>query len=122
MDLQIKLTDEQLKGAVSEAVVAAISQQDRQTLLREAVQYLLEKDPNGYDKLSPIQRAFRGAIDSAARDACKKAVEDNQELQAEIAKMIAEAVTRAIGSTEARQKLVENLADKIGDCICPRRY
>jgi len=119
MKLEVSLTDEQLKGAVSEAVMTALSEADRRTLIQNALNHLLTpaKPQYGSRATTPLQDAFDDAISRVARKLCEERISADPEIAAQVNALIGDMVKKAFGDDSVRDKIVGGLVSKFRDLI-----
>lgn len=112
--MELKLSDDQLKSLVSEAILNAINQEQRAILIKEAIQHLLQpKDGSGYhgQRMSPLQDSFNIAVQRVAHDICRDALENNADIKEQIRALVAESFRKAL--VDERSSTVERVTEGI---------
>lgn len=105
----------QLIGA---SVMNAITSEQRDLLIKGALEYLLTKNGDRYsDGKSPIQEAFNIAVRSFAMECVRNELKEGGAFTDQVKAMINEAATKAF--TEQREKIVESMADAIAKGFKP---
>lgn len=118
--MQIQLTDEQLGGLLSKAVVASLDETTRAALIERALAHLVTPPkPNGYGGRadpSPLYQAFQFAIEQVARKRATELLADNPEVQAQIDGLLREALERTF-SGDKREEIVQRLSYTLADSL-----
>ena len=122
MDLSVKLEGDAINNAITAAVLRALDDKTRDVLIGGAINYLLQKPLNQYEKRSALEVAFGEAVRKAATERCQELVAKSPEVQAAIDGLILEAVKKVTADADYRGGLVDRLADKIAEAITPDKY
>lgn len=110
--MKVDIPEEQWGAMVGAAVMSAITDENRDTLVKEAITHLLTPEKNhtyGRNR-SPLQQAFDCAVANEAR----KCVADqlDSELGGKVSQIVQEAIAKAFAD-ERRLKLIDNISDSI---------
>ena len=110
--MKLDIPQEQFGSLVGAAVMQAITQENRDTLIQEAIQHLLSPSDNSYygRKRSPLQAAFDHAVEQKAREFIGQTLDEM--LAGKIKSIAEEALLKAF-SDDRRDKLINNMADAI---------
>ncbi len=111
--MEIKLDDKLIKSVVSEAILSAMDAQQRELLLKNAIQYLLTKQDGygGRQQPSPIESAFNTAVENAARILVAEMLGGDDGFKNTIRGLIVSAVDKL--ETDNRDERVRRIADAI---------
>ena len=117
--MEIKLDGEAVAEIASAAIFQSMSTDARENILKQAVQALLTPDKDsryspGYGK-TPLQQAFESAIQQAAFKAVREFVETNEEIKAEIDKLLGPLILGVVKDQADRYD--DSLAEAIGKAI-----
>lgn len=112
--------DVDLAVMVQEAVMAKITPESRDELIRGALAQLLAGGTNSYDKRSQLQQIFDRAAINAAERLIAPMLESDAEFAKNLKEMIVEASTRLYGVN--REKVVEKMAAAMEKAIIGDRY
>lgn len=124
MEIQVKLEDAKIREAVSEAVLRSLDEGSRNSLIEAAIAHLLTPASDGYRKgTSPLQVLFNQAIESVASSELEKvmAAEDSM-LRMRLRALHEEAARRVFDDMDARQKIVDKVANGIRCAITGERF
>jgi hypothetical protein len=124
-ELKLQLTDDNLKAIMSEAIMTALTEEQRAVLIKGALQYLLTAPPSsGYNSrppTTPIQDAFNEAVRKVAFKVCEEAVSADGELKRQIDTLVADVAKRAFAE-DRREKLITKMADAVTSALTGERY
>lgn len=117
--MEIKINSEAAASIASAAIFDSLSQEARESVIQQAIQYLLtpEKDRNRYSHgKTPLQTAFEQALTVAAHKAVAERVESDPEIKAEIDKLLGPLTVQAIkaSSENYRDELAEHVGVAVG--------
>lgn len=109
--MDIKIDPEVLREIVAAAIMAQIGTDGRDRLIEAAIKSLLTpvKSSYGDESSSPLDDAFRIAVDQAARQMCREYVE-RPEVQAQLQVKLAQALPVLLESLYAGEELATALA------------
>lgn len=99
----IKLTDEQWSGIVGAAVLQAVTPENRDTLIKEALANLLTpKSVGGYGSraTSPLQDAFSQAMHRHAYEEISRLLKEDPEIIANLQAVIRTAIVKMLENEE----------------------
>lgn len=114
MNVEINLNEGQLKEIVSEAILRAIDEKQRETLIAQAIAHLLAEEKTGYSRdQSPIKRAFNQAAYEVAIQSARSALAGDPAVKEKIVGLIAEASERVFETN--RERTVERMAQAIAE-------
>ena len=100
--MNVTLSNEQIEKAVQAAIFESITQDQRDLLIKGALQHLLTEQSNAYSgRRSPLQEAFNSAVHTHARKAVEESLADNADFKAALDKMIAEAMAKFMAADKA---------------------
>lgn len=113
--LNLGITDEGLKALAGEAVLRAIDQATRDTLIKSALTHLLSHSGStGYGgrRYSPLEDAFHAGMRNVADKLVQEFLDKDDSVKVEVQKLIAEAWNK-MQSVDLRTKIVDNMANAI---------
>jgi len=113
-NLTVNLGDLDLKEVVSAAILKALTDKQKEILIKDSLTFLLSQDKNSSyygDKISPLQRAFRASVEEVAKEIITATLKEDTDIKAKISKLISDAVERIY--TNDRDTTVKRIADKI---------
>lgn len=116
--MEIKLDAETVAGIASAAIFDSMSQEARDSVMKQALQFLLtpEKNRNGYGVgETPLQTAFNSAIQQAAFKVVKEKIENDLEVQNHIRHILGPLLISALDA-EA-EEYNSSLADALGNAL-----
>lgn len=117
-ELTLKLSDDQLKGALSEAILSTLDQATREAIIRGAVNYIITKPQSGgygSDQRSPIERAFHEAAYTVAREIATKELANDSDFLDKLRGLLREASERAF--VEQREEILTNITKTMVDAM-----
>lgn len=113
--MQVNLDQVMLQNIIAEAVFVSISEDQRKTLITAAIASLLKQDENGSSyygsKTSPLERAFREAVQRVAEKCAQQMMTENAEVQAKIQGLLNEALVVVMDTN--REQNVKRIAEAI---------
>jgi hypothetical protein len=120
MEAKIEFNEENLKQAMSAAVLSTIDDIGRDKILAKAIEHLTTPDKDGYGRNkthSPIMIAFENASEKLALDIIKKEIEkENSDLNAAIKNVVAKGVEKWL-DTDNQDRLAERIASAISSAM-----
>jgi len=103
------------------AIYAALDQQKKDTLIKEALAFLLEPNRTGYGtRDSPLMDCFREEARKYAHEACIKYIAEHEEFRTAIDTAIVEGYKRFL--TTFGEKLYDKIGEHIADALSKRDY
>lgn len=120
-ELNVKVTDEQLGGIMSEAILKALDTPTREALIRDAIKFLVApKESYGFGRNmpSPIQDAFYRACQDVARVLANEMLTANAEFRDRVQHLVAEATVKVF--EDDRVKTVETIATAMVSALRPK--
>lgn len=118
MSIDISMNSDQLKDLVQEAILRAMDENQRETLIQAAIRHLLTSDSTYGRRESPIQHAFNSAVNGVAILIAKEQLEANTEVSAKMESLIQAALVKVMD--ENREKTIERIAAAITDGLAYR--
>jgi hypothetical protein len=116
--MEIKLDAEAVAGIASAAIFDAMSADMRESVIKQAVQYLLTPEENrgrfGPGK-TPLQNAFDQAIQQVAYKVVKERIEEDPVISEHIQSLIHPLMTQALNAEAVDYETT--LADAIGSAM-----
>jgi BMFP domain-containing protein YqiC len=109
--VDLKIDTPQLRELLAEAVMASMDQVKREALIQGAVQHLLAKSNDSYNRTSPIEQAFQYAVRDVATKLANDMLTNDKEVEAKLRGLVNEALERLM--TTNREATVTKLADAI---------
>lgn len=116
----IKLDDDSVRGLVAEAVLSSLSAEARNTLITDALKWLMtpreEANNRGYGTVkrpSPLEEAFRDAVNRAANQVVSEYLQNDPQTIENIKTLYAEAMHKLM--TDGRIDTVNAIASAIGE-------
>ena len=122
--MNIDITDANLKAIVAEAILANISGEKRDAVMKEAIAFLLVPEKNDYGSVrrpAPIEQAFRDAAAQIAKEEARKMLDSNSEFQTKLKELLVEGVA-AMFEGGRREKTVKTISDALERAFCGDRY
>ncbi len=119
--MDLKLDDKKLEEILVAAVLSQLDGEARDRIMREAVVYLMTPQSSGYagsKAESPIQRAFRDAVNGVARTVAVEMLEQNEDVKTKLRTLLSDAAEKAFG--EKRAEWVDRVASAIQDGLSGR--
>jgi hypothetical protein len=117
--MRVDLPEELIKKVAAEAILTAINQEQRDTLIRNAVAYLLTPDDKGYGRReSPITSAFNDGIRAVASRLAVEMFEKDETVKNRINELLTEALEKMMG--ENRAKTVDRIASALTEGMAYR--
>ena len=117
VDITVDLDDDQIASVATSAILAMITGEQREAIVERAVRSLLMPDSHSYGNESPLQRAFKLALDRVATKVCEEEIGRSPEIMAHVQELVQGAVKRVLGDEERKAKMIEEIAYKIGDAL-----
>lgn len=120
--MEIKLSEEMMRELVGEALLKAITEEQRTVLVQGAIRELLSPKRDGYSGRSstPLQDAFNRAIYDVAHKLVAEKLTADPEVQAKVGALVSEAFVRAF-EADRREDLVSKIARAISDGLAGGR-
>jgi hypothetical protein len=99
-DLNITFDNEQMRGLLHESILASITPEMRESMIREAVAQLTAPKESAYGRKDPstLQMAFKVAVDNLAAQLAREVLEESAELREQIKEKVVEMVTAFVAS------------------------
>jgi hypothetical protein len=119
--MDIKIPQEQWGAMIGAAVMASVTQENRDALIQEAIKFLITGERNSYGNISPLQQAFNQAVRHEALKVIEADATANSELTKLVRGVISDAVEKIVVG-ERREKLVDKVADAIVAGLSLDRY
>lgn len=116
--MNIQINPDDVKALVSEAILKTLDDEKRATLIKDAIAHLLTPPTGGgygYDKTTPLQSAFRVAVEHTARRLCLEMLEQDEGLKGQIRALLTEAMEKAM--TTQREKVVNDMAENFASWL-----
>lgn len=113
-DFNLKLDENSLKQLAAESILAQLSDENRQDILKQAVSYLLTpKESRGYGSSgkTPLQESFETEIGRLSMHVAAEVLGEMPEVKEKLKTMMVEAVERAF--EQNRETTVGRLADAL---------
>lgn len=114
----LNLDDASLRALAAEAILQGISQDQRERLIKAALESLLERKSDGYygrEQTTPIQAAFNAAMRDIARETAEDMLENDPAVKEAIRGLISDAYLQM--TTERRATVVASLADALSRAL-----
>lgn len=115
--MEIKLSDEQLRTLVTEALFEKLDPESVKKMVTDALGLLMVPEKDNYGGIrrpGRLQSAVEDALLKVARDVCTNEMA-NAEVKEKLASMVKEAITR-VTDTE-RDKTVEHMASQLSKAM-----
>lgn len=110
----MELSDKQVATAAQAAILNAISGEDRDVLITEAIGdiFKVRKSENyPYDEISVMRDVFRSVVSGLAREEVRKVMEKDEAIRGRITDVVTASLEKALEDGE----LVDSIARLIGD-------
>lgn len=118
----IKLDPEIMQQVIGKAILEAIPQDQRNNILKDAIDYLLTPIRSTYSSNieSPLQSAYNSALRKLAEQECRTLLENNDSVHKKIQELISEGVVRALADN--RDKLINKITSVVCDGLFGKGY
>lgn len=105
--MKLDLDEATMRGLVSEAILRGIDDKARDTIVKDAVTYLLKEQSDSYGTQlpAPITSAFRNAIHGVAESVVRDMVKNDESIRARIVDIAQQAFTKALESDDIVHKM-----------------
>lgn len=116
--MEIKLDGAAVAEIASAAIFQSLSEQQRENVLKQAVEALLSPDKNHHSTLygkTPLQQAFEQAIQQAAFKAVHEKIAEDPEVRAKIDELMGPLILGAVKEGAVRYN--DSLSDAIGRAV-----
>lgn len=111
--MHVEIKEPQLKELISAAFMEMLTPENREKILREAIENLLRSSTNNpYDRRSELQRAFDMATYRVVEDMARDFIEKDESVKGKIRELMLAGIERAF-TGEKREKLIENVASSL---------
>jgi hypothetical protein len=119
--MKLDIPADQFGSLVGAAIMQTVTQENRDTLVKEAIQHLLTpvKGYGSNPPKSPLQNAFDYAVEQKAKDVIGQTLDGM--LSEKVKEVVEESLVRAFAE-ERKDKLVQNIADAIIKGFSVERY
>ena len=116
--MKVELTPEHLESIFSIAILNALDDETKNTLIQGAITYLTQPVKVNYgnqQKLSPLELAFRSALDASARKHIEQYLQEHEEFDKKVREIIDEAIGQIMGDKKDRivGKMVNIISDNL---------
>lgn len=119
--MEIKLDSEAMQNAVSAAVLSAITNEQRDILMKGALAYLMNKsNSNSYNSPTILQDAFNQAIRESARKLADELIAKDESVQERLKTLFAESMETVF--VTKREDVVSKMADAFIKSMNADRY
>jgi len=121
--MELKITDNDLKNALSEVILVQIGQDGRDLLIKEALRGLLEKRSAQYGQKSTsvVEEAFGAACSRLAFEVIDKLVANDPQVRAQIEDFAREAIAETMAGAD-RSKIIDAFNSAFAKAISGERY
>lgn len=109
--MQVNLESIDFKEIFSAAIVDKLDKESKDTLIKQALHYLLTPSAYGYGRLTPMQEAYNNALRYKAEEYVKEFIDSDTSIKETIKGIITDAVNKIM--TDNREKTVSKVAEKI---------
>lgn len=119
----LQINDDALKAIVTKAILDTISAEQRDILLKSALEHLMAPgDPSSFGKRapSPLERAFQSGVERYAYRLIEERLENDPAWKAAIDGLLTEAWAKFVG--EKRTEMAEKLSSALGRALLGERY
>lgn len=127
MSAAIQLDKTQLDQLLHKAIVDSLGADGQQRIIDAVIKHLTRPQGNGgfrggvnYEATSILQDLLNDSAQAVARQVCREKVENDPEFRAKVESVYADAAAKLF-SVENREKLVEKMADKMGEALSSYR-
>lgn len=122
MNVNLNLTDPKIQKAIQTALILGLSEEAKQTMIQEAVKYLVTPTSNGYNstKESPLGQVFKRSVESVASQWIREEIDkpdsivrkQMQELTTEVVKRMLDK-TMTVGIVSAIETLFQKILNRL---------
>lgn len=120
--MDVRLDDEAMKTLVAKAIMDSLTPEKREALITTAVKELLNRsESTRYDSPTHLQKVFNDAVGRVAAEIAQQTVQNNEEMKAEIQKMMATAWSR-LTAGDAYETLINKIKDSMDSALRGSRY
>lgn len=120
-DFKLSIDDTQIKAALSEAILASISAEARDAMLREALASVVApRKPTSYNQQpgpSLVQSSFGDAVAILARTVVREMVESDPEIRPKVEGLIRETLLKLLdetATTDTLAKMINGSLERAG--------
>lgn len=115
-EIKLEISPENLKTAVAESLLLSMSGDQKESLIKQAIIYLLTPGKGyGSDKATPIEDAFKNAISGVAHQIAREMLADAPEVKEKISAVLADSFTYALETQ--REATVEKIGNSIVEAM-----
>ena len=120
--MDVRVDADKFGELIGAAVLTQITGENRDKILKEAIQDLLVSRSGGaYSQpSSKMQQAFNLAVECYARKFVEQQLETDTDLSQKLQSVVMDSVSKVFIDTEAREKLVNKIANAITESFGPR--
>lgn len=117
--MDLKITDDALKAALSEAILVSIGSDGQKALVQEAINGLVQKQAwkgqygRTEERPSKVEELFGNAVARIAQEVINDLVKDDPEIRAAVEKISRDTIMAVLSSTEFAGAMSESLAKQI---------
>jgi hypothetical protein len=122
--MKLDLTNNDLKIAISEAILTQINTEARDQLIREALQQILEPKRDTYGRVtsSPIQEAFADSCSRLMREIVEKLISEDPDVRKKIEDFAKSAISKLLANEDDHYKLVSSFVEAFRKSMTGERY
>jgi hypothetical protein len=118
--MEIKLDSINFQEVFTAAIMQSLDSDKKEQLIKGALQFLITKPSSGYQSKSPIQDAFEMALRAETIQVARDYLKNSEEVTKALEGLIVDAVKKI--TTDARDKTVDKIADKIIEGLYSDKY
>ncbi len=121
--ISVNINSDDLKKLAGEAILRSIDQEKRDLLIKQAIEHLLAgpKDSYGRATASPLERAFRDAVEAVAQKIVTEELQKDDGVRETVRKLMTDAWAKMTGP-EGYQNLVDRATAALSKAFVPDRY
>ena len=119
--MKIEIPDDQITEVFSASILSSLTTETRDQMIQGAIAHLMHKDKKDYGSGhydSPLESAFKGAIERLARDFAVKELENNQEVKSVMKDYIDKALKL---DWDARNDVLQAICNALIEVIVEKR-
>jgi hypothetical protein len=121
----ISIPADAMQQVVAKAIMEGLTEDQRTSVIASAVQYLLTPQKvNSWDREgpTPVEVAFKNAVDKVVREVAFDMVEANEDLRAKIRDMVQDAIAAVLRDDSAGYDLRENVVTTLAGTLRTARW
>lgn len=109
--MNFSIDTDMVKNLFGEALLASLDQNKREILIKNALQHLMSKGSESWNRVTPLEQAFNHAVSEVAKQIASELLTNDTVIQDKIRSLLNEALVRVLETN--REQTVNKLAAAI---------